>query len=245
MNIFSWHLLLAFPLLVAMTHDAAAADEKDLRAVFDAYNSAAKAGNVDKMLSLRTAETEQEIRGQLRKKEDREDFVILGRAQVPDTYDIQHINWAKDGKNADLYALWHLPPMKEIQRTKKADLEARIVFKKEKGVWKMGTVYPLADPAQIKRPKNLTFNEKDAEANVSSASVAGRIVKLEFKPDHTLVMVRVMDEEIAVFLPKKEELQKAGVNFEDYAPWKMREFSGYPHKTDKLKFFATGDNPME
>jgi hypothetical protein len=135
--------------------------------------------------------------------------------------------------------------MKEIQRSKKAVMEVVIPFKKEKGKWKMVHITPLGDPSQIKRPKDLAYNEKDADTSVTSASVAGRIVKFEFKPDHTLFIVRVMDEEIAVFLPPKATLEKAGVVFDDLAPWKMREFTGFPHKKDKLKFFATGDRPME
>jgi hypothetical protein len=135
--------------------------------------------------------------------------------------------------------------MKEIQRSKKTVMEVVVSFRKEKGKWKMGHLTPLADPGRIKRPKDLAYNEKDADTDVTSASVAGRIVKLEFKPDHTLALVRVMEEEIAVFLPPRATLEKAGVDFDDLAPWKMREFTGFPHKKDKLKFFATGDKPME
>jgi hypothetical protein len=239
------YMLLAFQILSTLAYGATAGNEKELKDVFDAYNGFAKTGDVDKMLALRTAAVEKEIRSQIKKKRDREDFVMMGRAQVPSSYEVQHVTWGKDGKSADLYALWHLPPMKEIDRLKQADVEVLLVFKMEKGKWKMDNILPLADPSQIKRPKDLVYNEKDADEGVTSASVAGRIVKLEFQPDHTLVIVRVMDEEIAVFLPRKETLAKAGVNFDDFAPWKMREFTGYPHKTDKLKFFATGDNAME
>lgn len=239
------NMLLAVPLLSTMAYGAQAGNEKELKDVFDAYNGFAKAGDVDKMLALRTSAVEKEIRPQIQKKEDRDGFVLMGRAQIPDSYEVQHVAWAKDGTSADLYSLWHLPPMKEIERLKEAVAEVMLSFKKESGKWKIDNILPLADPSQIKRPKDLVYNQKDADTDVTSASVAGRIVKLEFKPDHTLVMVRVMDEEIAVFLPPKATLEKAGMKFEDLAPWKMREFTGYPHKTDKLKFFATGDNPVE
>lgn len=239
------YMLLAVPILSTMAYGAMAGNEKELKDVFDAYNGFAKAGDVDKMLALRTSEVEKEIRPQITKKQDREMFVMMGKAQVPDSYEVQHVQWSKDGTSAELYSLWHLPPMKEIQRMKAAVVEVMVSFKKENGKWKLDNIMALGDPSQIKRPKDLVYDKKDADTDVTSASVAGRIVKLEFKPDHTLVMVRVMDEEIAVFLPPKATLEKAGMKFEDLAPWKMREFTGYPHKTDKLKFFATGDSPVE
>ncbi len=239
-------MLLAFSVMATTAYGAAnAGNEKELKDVFDAYNGFAKAGDVDNMLALRAAENAKEIRSQIKKKEDREYFVLVGRGQAPDSYEVQHVEWAKDGTGAELYSLLHLPPMKEIQRSKKAVMEVVVSFRKEKGKWKIVNIVPLGDPGQIKRPKDLVYNEKDADTGVTTAFVAGRIVKLEFKPDHTLVIVRAMDEEIAVFLPPKATLEKAGVNFGDLAPWKMREFTGFPHKKDKLKFFATGDKPME
>jgi len=241
----SLYMLLAFPIMATMAYGAKGGDEKELKDVFDAYNGFAKAGDVDKMLALRAAENAKEIRSQIKKKEDHEYFVLIGRGQAPDSYEVQHVEWTKDGTGAELYLLLHLPPMKEIQRSKKAVMEVVVSFRKEKGKWKMGRLTPLADPSQIKRPKDFAYNEKDADTDVTSAFVAGRIVKFEFKSDHTLVIVRAMDEEIAVFLPPRATLEKAGMNFDDLAPWKMREFTGFPHKKDKLKFFATGDKPME
>ncbi len=240
----SLYMLLAFPIMATTVYGGDAGNEKELKEAFDAYNKSAKAGDVDNMLALRTSEAAEEIRSQIKNKQDRDYFVLIGRGQAPDSYEVQHVEWAKDGTGAELYALLHLPPMKEIQRPKKTVIEVVVSFRKENGKWKMGHLTPLGDPGRIRRPKDLVYSEKDADTSVT-ASVAGRIVKFEFKPDHTLAMVRVMDEEIAVFLPPKATLEKAGVNFDELAPWKMREFTGFPHKTDKLKFFATGDKPME
>ncbi len=245
MAIRSFWVLAAVPLLLSPASAADAGEVKDLCAVYEAYNAAVQTGNVEKMLSFRTAETEKDLRGELGKKEDREYFVLIAKAQVPETYDVQHVSWTGDGNGAELHALWHLPPMKEIKRFRKALVEVNIPFRKERGAWKIGTIYPLGDPAQIKRPKDLRYRAADADTGVTSASVAGRIVKLEFKPDHTLVLVRVMGEEVAVFLPPKKTLDDAGVSFDDLAPWKMREFTGYPHKSDTRKFFATGDSPID
>ncbi|MBM4055414.1 MAG: hypothetical protein FJ264_12275 [Planctomycetes bacterium] len=248
MGMMQLSLLCVIPVVFAVVNGVAAEDnEKCLTQVFDAYNELARAGDVDKMLALRTSEMQNEIRSQIKSKDDRDYFVQIGRAQSPESYEVQHVAWTNSGKGAELYLLLQLPVMKEIERPR-VRAEAMITFKEEEGGgggWKMDNILLLGDPDKIKRPKDLSYNEEDADTAVTSAEVAGRIVKLEFKPNHTLIMVRVMDEEIAVFLPSKEVLENAGVNFDDLSPWKMRIFTGYPHKTDNLKFFATGDSPME
>ena len=58
------------------------------------------------------------------------------------------------------------------------------------------------------------------------------------------MIIRVLDEENVVFFKSKEELLKEGISLKELEPWKVYEFSGHPHKTDKLKFFATGGNPV-
>jgi len=234
-------MLLVVPLISTLAYGAG--NEKELRNVFDTYNKYAQADNMKKMLSMLTSAMKEEITSQIKNREDRDYFVLVSKGQVPSSYEVQHITLSKDGNRADMYMLMHLPAMKEIDR-KKTDMEAMVSFEKEKGTWKMEGITPLGDPSQIKRPKDLTYNKNDADDG-QYGSVAGRIVKLEFKSNHTLIILRVIDEEIAVFLPPKKTLEGADVNLDDLAPWKMREFTGFPHKTDKLRFFATGDRPME
>jgi hypothetical protein len=233
-------LLLAAGLLVCMTtgYQAAAQDlTAELSQIFDAYNAASKAGEADMMISLRTAEMRKEIRRDIKKKEDRELFVLLGRAQTPESYEAQHVAVAKDGKTATLYILAQYAAMPEVERPR-SRMEAAITFNKENGKWKMKSLLPLGDPDKIARPKNLNYNPKAADLD-REGSIGGRIVKIEFKPGYTLVMVRVMDEENAVFLPDKEKLQESGISVEELVRWNIFEFSGHPHKKDKLKFFAT------
>ena len=69
--------------------------------------------------------------------------------------------------------------------------------------------------------------------------IAGRMVKTEYKPDYTLVILRVMDEDNAVFLPAKEVLVKAGVPLADLDPGSCTSSRAIRTKRDKLKFFAT------
>lgn len=229
-------LVIGLLLSLIVVNSLCAQDELELKRIFEAYNVAAKAGDVEKMLALRTADSQKEIREQIGKKEDRQYFLLLGRAQIPESYQVEHVSWGKGGQKATLYILGQFAAMAEVQRPRMR-MEESISFKKENG-WKIELTRPLGDPDKIKRPKDLTRDTQNANMN-ATGNIAGRIVKTEYKPDYTLVMLRVMDEENAVFLPAKEVLVKAGVPPTELEPWKLHEFSGHPHKTDKLKFFAT------
>ncbi len=127
--------------------------------------------------------------------------------------------------------------MAEIHRPKMR-AEQSVSFKKQTGAWKLDSMLMLADPDKIKRPKDFVWDKSNADMD-RDGNIGGRIVRTEFNPDHTLVVLRVMDEEIAVFLPVKKVLEDSGEPMDDFAPWKLHEFSGHPHKTDSLKFFAT------
>jgi len=220
-----------------------AQDAAELTRTFDEYNSAAKAGELKKMLSLRTIEQQKDINSQIAKKEDRDYFLLLARAQTPESYEVQHVALGKDGQSATVYLLGQFPAMSEIKRPR-TRMEEMISFKKEDGKWKIHSALPLGDPDKVKHPRDLTYAPKDADMDVAG-EIGGRIVKTEFHSDYTLVVVRVMDEENAVFLPAKDVLQRAGLPLEELQPWNIYEFSGHRHKSDKQKFFATSGKMVE
>lgn len=236
-------LVIGLLLSVAGINHANAQDAAEFGRLFDAYNVAAKAGDVSKMLSMRTPERQKEISGQIANKEDRQDFLRISQAQVPESYQVQHVSQAKSGQRAMLYLLGQFAAIPEIQRSR-LRMEMLISFKKESGGWKIDTFLPQGDPDKIKHPKDLTFDLKNANTKVTG-EIVGRIVKTEFKPGYTLVLLRVMDEENAVFLPAKKMLEKSGVPLKNLEPWNLHQFSGHPHKSDKLKFFATGAKGLE
>lgn len=230
-------LAIGLLLSLAVISTAGAQDAAELKRIYDAHNRAAKAGDVDKMLSLRTSRQQKEIRAQITEKQDRDLFILHARAQVPKSYRIEHVSWSKDGMSAKVYLVGQFAAMPEIKRPR-LRMEESLSFKKENGSWKFDLALSLGEPDKVKRPKDLTYDPQDTDVNATGA-IAGRIIKTEFKPNYTLVLLRVMNEEHAVFLPPKEALIKSGVPLADLEPWKLREFKGRPHKTDKLKFFAT------
>jgi hypothetical protein len=227
----------------SLTAGATAQDDPEFGRIFDAYNVAANKGDVNTMLSLSTTERQKEISGQIKGKKDRANFLLISRAQVPESYQIQHVSRGQSGQSATLYLVGQFSALPEMQRPR-LRMEELISFKRENGLWKIDKALPLGDPDKIQRPQDLTYDPQDANLN-ATGEIAGRILKTEFQPGYTLVLLRVMDEEHAVFLPAKEALEKAGVPLKSLDPWNLYQFSGHPHKSETLKFFATSGKSIE
>jgi hypothetical protein len=234
---------LGLGIIAAVARPAEGQDPTDLTRVLDAWHAAAKAGDLDKWLAVRTADIKKELTADITPPGHRKQAVLFARAQAADSYEVRHVAWNKDGKTATLFILAQFSAMPEVERPA-GKMEESITFKKEAGAWKMELVRPLGDPDKIKHPADLNYDPENAKQD-SDGNIGGRIVSVDFKPKYTVVILRVMDEENAVFLPPKDVLEKAGVTSETLAPWKLHEFDGHPHKTDSLKFFATAGKPIE
>lgn len=238
--------LMALPLVAApvSAEEDRAAAESGILAAFDAYTAKARSGDVDGMLALRSAAMAEEIRGELGKDPEARDFLIgMSRAQAPEAREIEHIDWSEEGDSAEVYWLWTLPAMPEMAREKATQIEGMTRVVREGGAWKIGDYLLMYEVSKINRPTDLGYEPEQVDEEMES-SLGGRITRLAFKEDHTLILVRVMDDEIAVFLPPRKVLEDAGVDFGAWAPWSQREFRGYRHRTDRLRFFATGDSPI-
>ena len=214
----------------------------ELKNVFDGYNAAMKQGDYNKMLSFCSSELQKEILDQVKTKKDQDDLMLNGQMQIPESYEIQHITSEKDSSKTTVYTIMQFSAMKEIGR-ENSRIESEIHYKKEKDQWKLESVWFLNDPNKIKHPKDYTYNMGDAELE-KDGNIGGRIVRTDFMSDYTMVILRVLDEEDIVFLPPKEDLINYGIFINDLQPWNIYEFTGHPHKTDKLKFFAVSGKPV-
>ena len=230
-------------LIVSAAEAASTRDGAELTRTFDAYNSASRAGKVDKILSFYPAEYRRDVRRDIAIQENRRAFLLYSRTQVPEAYEVQHMAWSRDGRRAKLYLLSRFSAMPEINRTT-VRMEQAVSFVREKGIGKIESTTLIVDPETIKRPQDMLFNRDDVDRE-RDADISGRIVRTEFMKDHTLVIVRVRDEEHAVFLPPAEALLEAGVPLDELKPWSLYEFWGSPHKSDRLKFFGNGGRKID
>jgi hypothetical protein len=137
-----------------------AQDAAELTRAFDEHNSAAKAGELKKMLSLRTIEQQKDINREIVKRQDRHYFLLLARAQIPESYEVEHVAKGRDGQSATLYLLGQFPAMREIERPR-TRMEEMISFKKEEGKWEIDSALPLGDPDKVKTPRGLELRPSE------------------------------------------------------------------------------------
>jgi hypothetical protein len=64
-------------------------------------------------------------------------------------------------------------------------------------------------------------------------------VRVAFEPDHTLVVIRVLDAEQLAFLPSRAGLEKAEFDASGLVPRRVIEVIGHPHGTNGFKVLAT------
>lgn len=96
------------------------------------------------------------------------------------------------------------------------------------------------ETAQIKRSPD-TQPEPRANFDTSrQTSLGGRIMRVAFEPDHTLLVVLMLDEEQLAYLPNKAFLESQGFNTERLRAPRLIEIEGHPHRTNKFKTLATG-----
>jgi hypothetical protein len=72
----------------------------------------------------------------------------------------------------------------------------------------------------------------------SQSNTGGVIRRVEFKPDHTLVVIRVVDEENCLILPARDLMLQHGNNPTKFVPWAFIEVDGLSHRSDKRRVLA-------
>lgn len=239
-------LVVSFVALIITAAAALADDISALTAVFDTYCAAAKAGDFEKVMSMYSVDEQSLKREQNAQKEARDYFLLQARVLVPDSYKVQHVNWDKDRNGVTFHILGDFPAMKEpeVERPQ-SHLRESIALKKEKGTWKIDLILNWGDPAEVKRITDLAYDPKDVNKE-TTVTVGGRIVRVDYKTEYTLVLVEARgEEELVVFLPPKkvliaseDVLQWIGEPLEQLVPWKMFEFESYPARSSESKYFG-------
>jgi hypothetical protein len=112
-------------------------------------------------------------------------------------------------------------------------------FVKEGGAWKFDNQIFGHDPSKTVACKSYT-NEPDPAYNENSTTtMGGPIVRVDFQPSYTLIVIRVVDEENCAFLrSNKDELMQHGLDPAKLVPYAIVGIEGNPHKTDKQKFLV-------
>ena len=128
-----------------------------------------------------------------------------------------------------------------IKISRCAEARHRDAWRGNAAVHKEGQAWKLADQTLWSRPRPIKAchdepaeNETAYNTNANS-NVGGQIRRVEFKPDHTLVVIRVVDEENCLILPPRDWLVQHNSPPDKFVAWAMIEIDGSPHRSDKQR----------
>jgi len=225
-------VLIAFLLLApGCSSSLLAQSAQDFTRIYDSYLAAVKSGSYSRASAFLSAE----VRDQLPTPETQASYIEMVQQLVPIHYETEFVNLSKDGQTADVNLIVTLAVPEQVQKQEKLPPTQRaemvLKFVKEAGQWKMGPPLLLGDPDKRARPKNLNMGTRTDYAEGANTEVGGPILKMEKQAAGTVFLLRLPDEEIAVFVPA------AKVSGE-FVPGSILVVHGAENKTDKLKVWA-------
>ncbi|MGE0154622.1 MAG: hypothetical protein AB7R90_18540 [Reyranellaceae bacterium] len=240
-------LLCCILLLTGVAAQAAPVDpalQKELLALYDEFNATVAKGQYDKAVAQRSAASQKMFRQQIKSAQDRKAFVEMNQAITPDSLDVVHGKLSKDGNRASLIA--HASKIVPAGLKDKSapppgtvlTSELTLQFVREGGKWKYDAQTLGPDPTKVSRCEDVKFEPIEAYDAGASTSAGGPIARVEFNPDHTLLVFRVLDEENCAFLPSRDTLAKGGFDVSLLQPYAVVSLGGLRHKTSPRKIWV-------
>jgi hypothetical protein len=209
-----------------------------LRKTFDACNDAIKAKNFQGVLSQMSSATRKQIAAMIPPAQHTP-FFLNAMLRVPISYEVESVAPGKDGKSASLMLLAMLPPIPpDMQESEKSEAagqprkrELTVVFAREAGLWKISAVNTGIDPDQRPRPKDLKMGQRADYNAESNTDMGGVIQRIEKQDAGTVYVIRILDEEDAVFVPADHVSP-------DFVTGVVISFHAAQNQNDPLKYWA-------
>ncbi|MGD0346956.1 MAG: hypothetical protein ABSA85_09375 [Terracidiphilus sp.] len=236
---------LALLLGAMVTITAFGQTEDTFRKIYDAYIAGVKAKDFQAMVKLRTADQRKELT----------EGVPAGRLAayhaalfeqslqvMPVSYEVRFVRLSKDGNHARMVIVGMVPVPVEAQ--KEANLppaqkvRVTVAFAKEAGVWKMGELSFGSEAEDSARPKDLNMGQRGDYSEQANTDIGGEIQRIEKQAAGTVYVIRVVDEEDAVFVP-------AAHASPDFVVGAIVSFRAAKHANDTLKYWAESAELVE
>ena len=223
-----------------------AALQSDLLALYARYNKALAAGNLKDAVALRTAGKQAEFKAELKRSPKAQSGLLaMARDMAPDSVEPLHATLSADGNAATIVTLGSktVPAGLKIPNGPKpgtvVKAEITLDFIKEGGVWKFENQTFGMDPSRVKPCQDEAVEASSAYDSGRDLSFGGPIQRVDYKPDHTLLVIRVLDEENCAILPKRGDLKARGIDPDALAPYVIVEMTGHPHRSDSQRAIVT------
>lgn len=221
----------------AMADDALQAE---LAKLYQRYSDLMNGDKLDEALALRTAESQKLVKEELTKgtaQEQAETRDML-KGMTPERFEAQHLEQAGDDA-ATLYGIGSKVMPVGPDKGKLMRVEMMVEFVRESGQWHIGMPTFMGDPDAVKKLADVSYEPIENYDQDKEVDMGGRIVRVALEKDHTLVVVRMLDEEQAIFLPDQAYLKEKGFDVELLQPYTVISAGGFPHKTNKQKVWGT------
>jgi len=196
--------------------------------LWDRHAAAARSGDIEAAVALRSASVRAALANRLRAESSRAFLLAETRRVVPDALAVESLRADRDGATATLHAIasWTGGALRR---------EIAVGFVREDAAWRIGRIELGADPAQVRRSADRAREPDDRFDAGRTVSIGGRIAATADAPDHTLLMIRLLDEEHLVYLPPRAAL--AGLDPATIEPGAVVSVADAPHRTnpDKLR----------
>ncbi len=204
---------------------------QDFTRIYDSYLAAVKTGSYTQTSAFLSAE----VRDQLKTADDQASYMAMMKQMAPTHYETVSLQMSDGGQTAELDLIITVAVPENVQKEQKLPptqrAEMTLKFVKEAGQWKMGPPLFMEDPDKRARPKDLNMGSRADYAEDANTEVGGPILKIEKQAAGTVFVLRVTDEEIAVFVPA------AKVSGE-FVAGRILVVHGAEHKNEKLKVWA-------
>jgi len=233
--------LLAGPALAAPADPA----QRDAAlAVYQAFNKAVAAGKLNDALALRTTAMRARMATDAKTQAQQKQLLSLLRSMIPETLEVVHAAQSRDGSRMTLHTVFGatVPPGPQRQGMPKPgtkqQAELSLEFLREGGTWKFDNQRWGMDPDKVKPCTSTGFPGMAAFEERENLTMGGQIRRVNFGPDHTLVVIRMFEEENCIYLPTRARLTEMGFGTDLLAPWSIIEINAWPHRTDKQSVWA-------
>ena len=204
---------------------------QDFTKIYDSYLAAVKTGSYTQVSAFLSAE----VRDQLKTPDIQAEYMAMMKQMAPIHYETEFVNVSKNGQSADVNVIVTVAVPEKVQKEQKLPPTQRgemiLRFVKEAGQWKMGPPLLMGDPDKRARPKDLNMGSRADYAEGASTEVGGSILKMEKQSAGTVFVLRLPDQEIAVFVP-------AAKVSDAFVPGSILVVRGAENKSDKLKLWA-------
>lgn len=204
---------------------------QDFTKIYDSYLAAVKAGSY----SQASPYLSKEVRDEVPTPEAQTRYIEMVKTLVPIRYETEFLNLSKDGQSADVTIIATIAVPEEIQKQENLPPTQRteiiLKFVKVAGQWKMGPPLLLADPDKREKPKDLNMGARADYAEGANTEVGGVILRSEKQTAGTVYVLRLSDQEIAVFVPAAKVSSA-------FVPGSILVVHGGENKNDKLKLWA-------